>query len=102
MQPRLPNNFLHEDCAWQRLFGVFLLPGGLLLGGWLLRGLLVSSGCFSLLENIEGETLALLQDLIDEVLVAICGFEEVDYLLSVVVNVGTVVIRVLNRLLWGD
>lgn len=46
--------------------------------------------------------MALLEDLVDQVLMALSSLEEVDDLLSVVVDVSAVVVGVLNRLLRRD
>lgn len=79
-----------------------MLPGRLLLCWRLLSTLLLGSCGISLLEDVKCQTLALLKDLVNQVLMATRSLQEVDDLLSVVVDVGTVVISVLDGLLGCD
>jgi hypothetical protein len=79
-----------------------LLPGRLLLSRGLFGGLLLTSSSISLFKDIEGQTLALLKDFVNKVLMALSGLEEVDDFLGVIVDMGTVIVSVLDGLLGCD
>ena len=76
-----------------------MLPGRLLLSRGLFGGLLLTSSSISLFKDIEGQTLALLKDFVNKVLMALSGLEEVDDFLGVIVDMGTVIVSVLDGLL---
>ena len=79
-----------------------MLPGRLLLSRGLFGGLLLTSSSISLFKDIEGQTLALLKDFVNKVLMALSGLEEVDDFLGVIVDMGTVIVSVLDGLLGCD
>ena len=57
---------------------------------------------FGVLEHVEGQTFVLVQDLVDQELVILCGVAEIEDLRGVVINVCFIVIALLNRLLWSN
>lgn len=79
-----------------------MLPGRLFLCWRLLSTLLLGSCGISLLEDVKCQTLALLKDFVNQVFMAMSSLQEVDDLLSVVVDMGPVVISVLDGLLGCD
>ena len=79
-----------------------MLPRRLLLSRGLFGGLLLTSCSISLFKDIEGQTLALLEDFVNKVLMALSCLEEVDDFLGVIVDMGTVIVSVLDGLLGCD